>query len=556
MKDQTRSEAESVETAVPVRSKGIGRKVLFSAMKNEAPFLLEWIAYHKVIGFDQIVICSNASNDGMEEILAALAEAGEITHLKSIVNKGDSPQRVASAAFSDEIGYHDGDWYLWLDADEFLNVHVGDGTVDALIRYMGTKHCALINWRVFGASGQARFGGRFVDPVFNGASLPDFLPNLELKSLFRFSSGIRGFARYGINRPLIARGSDIGLEDVLVGNGRSASDAVKMHQRWLKGVDTGGTSRVPVEEFGWAVAQINHYIVRTPDLFALKRVRGRGYKPDAAGDANLRHTEAFFHEHDRNEMEDRTILKWQAAVTEEMARLLRLPDVAPAVAASEALVKRVMSQLEEPDLPTAPVPVEPAAAPEAASVRFKLTLPAAEAAILKAAYKRADVILEYGSGGSTVLAAELGRTVFSVESDKDWAERIAAHLQPISDKAVIHYANIGPTGEWGVPLKARKHRSFPSYALSVWDRPDFVEPDLVLVDGRFRASCLVAVMLRATRPVTILFDDYKDRRYYHGVERLARLEEIVGRMARFTVTPGAIPPEMVTQAIGWFSDLR
>jgi hypothetical protein len=31
---------------------------------------------------------------------------------------------------------------------------------------------------------------------------------------------------------------------------------------------------------------------------------------------------------------------------------------------------------------------------------------------------------------------------------------------------------------------------------------------------------------------------------------------MAGRMARFTVTPGAIPPDMVTEAIGWFSDLR
>lgn len=35
---------------------------LFSAMKNEAPFLLEWVAYHKAIGFDRIVIYSNDSD--------------------------------------------------------------------------------------------------------------------------------------------------------------------------------------------------------------------------------------------------------------------------------------------------------------------------------------------------------------------------------------------------------------------------------------------------------------------------------------------------------------
>jgi hypothetical protein len=155
-----------------------------------------------------------------------------------------------------------------------------------------------------------------------------------------------------------------------------------------------------------------------------------------------------------------------------------------------------------------------------------------------------------------VLAAQLGKAVFSVESDRDWADRMAHHVATLSDKAHVHWADVGPTGPWGVPMKPRDFRKFHGYALSVWDRPDFVEPDLVLIDGRFRAACLVAVMLRATKPVTVLFDDYLKRRYYHGVERLARKEEMVGRMARFTVTPGAIPPDMATQAIGWFTDPR
>ena len=40
-----------------------------------------------------------------------------------------------------------------------------------------------------------------------------------------------------------------------------------------------------------------------------------------------------------------------------------------------------------------------------------LTLPEAEAEALAAAYARADVILEYGSGGSTALALDLGKFV-------------------------------------------------------------------------------------------------------------------------------------------------
>jgi hypothetical protein len=187
---------------------------------------------------------------------------------------------------------------------------------------------------------------------------------------------------------------------------------------------------------------------------------------------------------------------------------------------------------------------------------LSLKMPPEESAFLRKAFSGAQVILEYGSGGSTLLAAGGGRRVFSVESDRDWADRVAAELAHMSDRAQVHHVDIGPTGEWGAPTDENAHRRFHTYALSVWDRPDFVVPDLVLIDGRFRASCLVAVLLRATKPVTVLFDDYLRRRYYHGVERLARKEEMVGRMARFTVTPGAIPADMVTEAIGWFTDPR
>lgn len=187
---------------------------------------------------------------------------------------------------------------------------------------------------------------------------------------------------------------------------------------------------------------------------------------------------------------------------------------------------------------------------------FALTFPEAEAAFVRREYTAGRTILEYGSGGSTVLAAKVGCRVISVESDRNWAGRLADHLALISDKAKVHYADIGPTVAWGAPLRVNEYQKFHAYALSVWDRPDFQEPDLVLIDGRFRASCVVAVLLRAKRPTTILFDDYLRRRYYHGVEKLARKEEVIGRMARFTVTPGPIPFEMMTKAVGWFSDQR
>jgi hypothetical protein len=425
---------------------------------------------------------------------------------------------------------------------------------------MGPRLIAPVNWRVFGTSGQPRFGGRFIDPAFTRASEPAFASNLEQKTFFRYTPAMVGFGLFGINRPAMRRGPGLTPEHVMMGNGNAAVAEDKITARWLNGIDSGKTAWSRADEFGWQHAQINHYVLRTPEFYRLKRARGRGYTPNPDKNGLQRYTDDFFVEHDRNEAEDRTILHWAPAVTERIAQLLAHPAVAAAKARSDALVANALAALDAPEVtaPKAPsvrvVPEE--TEPQLEEEGFRLTFAPKETALLKRYYAAAETILEYGSGGSTVLAARWGRRTFSVESDKAWADRIAAHVAPISDQVTIHYAGVGPTGLWGVPVKSRFYPQFHRYALSVWDRPDFVQPDLVLIDGRFRAACLVAVMLRTTKPVTVLFDDYRLRQYYHGVERLARKEEMARRMARFTVTPGSIPHDMVTQAIGWFTDTR
>jgi Glycosyl transferase family 2 len=542
--------------------------VLVSAMRNEGPFVLEWLAYHRVIGVGQVVIVSNGSTDGSDDLLKALADAGEITFLRTAPGYGVAPQDAAVTAFEAEVGYQRGTWYLWLDADEFLNVHVGDRSVQALVGALGAAEAVMLNWRLFGSGGNDSFFGRHVSEDFTGASKLGFVANLETKPMFRAGDRFAGFSANSAGLPRLVDGATVDASDCLGGNGRPLDPQNPRTAPWLdRQPYAGRTNLASRREFGWDLAQINHYSVRTPDHFRLKAARGRGMVSTGPRRPNARHTPAYFDRFDRNEAEDRSILHWEAAVTAEIARLLTLPGVARAKASVDALVEAALRALEdefEPPPPgDLPVPqtrvmrgMDAEMEQEAEAPSFELTFAPKERRFLVKHYEAAETILEYGSGGSTVLAAKLGKTVFSVESDQAWADRMAQHVATLSDTAKVHWADVGPTGPWGVPMKPREFRKFHGYALSVWDRPDFQHPDLVLIDGRFRAACLVAVLMRATRPVTVLFDDYLKRRYYHGVEALARKEEMVGRMARFTVTPGAIPSDQVTQAVGWFTDPR
>ena len=181
--------------------------------------------------------------------------------------------------------------------------------------------------------------------------------------------------------------------------------------------------------------------------------------------------------------------------------------------------------------------------------RPELTLPEAEAAALRAAYAGARAILEYGSGGSTVMAAEMpGKAIWSVESDLAWAQMMRGWFTanpPAAGSTVdVIWADIGATKEWGHPVDHSQWSRFARYPLEVWDTQGLVPPDVVLVDGRFRAGCVLATAFRTSQPVTLFVDDYTNRPQNHVVETFAGPPAAtIRRMAHFRIPPLSIPED-------------
>lgn len=206
----------------------------------------------------------------------------------------------------------------------------------------------------------------------------------------------------------------------------------------------------------------------------------------------------------------------------------------------------------------APLPVAPAAV-ERPFEEPQLTFPAEVGRYVRTLYSRASVILEYGSGGSTILAGRLpGKTVITVENDLRWAKGMQRWIEgaDLPSPPRIHTVDVGPTGAWARPKDARAWKRFHQYPLQVWDEPFFQQPDVILIDGRFRIACFVTACLRVTRPTIVLFDDYLDRPHYHVVERLVKPTEYVGRMARFDVQPMAgVPREELTWLVASFNEV-
>lgn len=129
---------------------------------------------------------------------------------------------------------------------------------------------------------------------------------------------------------------------------------------------------------------------------------------------------------------------------------------------------------------------------------------------------KATHYFEFGSGGSTVSAGrEPGlQTIYSVESSTEWINKVSAEVP----KAKMLYADIGPTGPFGYPSDPSTRSKWPAYSGAWGRRESGVQPDLVLVDGRFRVACILTVLLESEgwNP-TVIVHDFWDRPHYHEV---------------------------------------
>jgi hypothetical protein len=181
------------------------------------------------------------------------------------------------------------------------------------------------------------------------------------------------------------------------------------------------------------------------------------------------------------------------------------------------------------------------------------------AAEFERSLEAARFYLEFGAGGSTVMAARLGKPGISVEGDPHYLRDVRRKLKRIPNDIELIHVDIGRTEQWGHPHDRRPTDEnvarWAEYVAAPFRRLKDQFFDLVLIDGRFRAACALKTISEARRrgaAVRILLDDYHNpedpRPHYEVIEHYASLTRLAGRMAVFDIgpdTPGAMPDEDV-----------
>jgi glycosyltransferase involved in cell wall biosynthesis len=247
-------------------------------VKDEFDSLIEWVAYHRVAGFDDFFIADNGSTDGTRELLEALQNGGVVNliyqpSLSKSEREGsvDIEQYIAYARIC-EVAIQKCDVLLFIDADEFI---LYEGLKECSERMMLEKifsdpdvGSVSINWRCFGSSGQEKLDGRLVIERFVQCANDNNLVNRHVKSAYRLP--FLDTKRYSVNPH----------SGIVVGSKRTIN--VCNH------VLENGTAITT--EVCSGPLRVNHYVIKSREEFEKKRQKW--------GERDRRLDEEFFKAHD------------------------------------------------------------------------------------------------------------------------------------------------------------------------------------------------------------------------------------------------------------------
>lgn len=269
--------------------------------KNEYPYILEWIAYHRCLGIHHFYIADNISIDGSTELLSALNELGVIKRISYPTEPGIPPQ---IGAYNLLFNSADEEWLAFIDADEFITPSNYEEGLNELLILLGDANVSAValNWAVYGSSCSIIPENTLVIERLTKRAGKDHPVNRHYKSIVR-------------KRDTLCAGKT--PHDFILHDGKFYIKTTGALES-----DSHGLSKT----VDWKKARINHYVIKSRAEFITKKsARGRA----TTVDSNLNRTLSFFRNHDLNQIED-NIPRWfiKKVKTEKELIIKQLDSVA------------------------------------------------------------------------------------------------------------------------------------------------------------------------------------------------------------------------------------
>lgn len=289
------------------------RILCVTSVRNEGPFLLEWIAHMQGAGITDFLIYSNDCEDGTTDLLDALHIADIIEHIPQAVEDGQSPQWQAFRAAWKHPKRKAADWAIVCDVDEFPNIRVTGHTYPDLIAALpdGTDGI-LLPWRLFGNNGITRFEDAPITQQFTRAAPPQLTYPISatfFKTLFRTEGP---FNQFGIHRPRQKSPDKAPLPHWVDGSGRPIPKGFAENEKRLS---------LFGHPSGRSMVECNHYSLKSAESFLIKRDRGLPNRSQKQIDLG------YWIDRNFNTVEDTSIASMAPHTAAALAQLHSVPNI-------------------------------------------------------------------------------------------------------------------------------------------------------------------------------------------------------------------------------------
>ena len=250
---------------VPPYDPETARVLIVTTMKNEGPFILEWLAWHRAMGVTDFLVYTNDCTDGTDTMFDLLHRKGFLEHRENPYRiTGEKPQHAA---------YHDAetselaaaaDWVICMDVDEYINVHVGEGRLSDLFRAVPDATMFGLTWRLFGNAEVFEYEDRFITEQFMRCA-PEYTRKPHqawgIKTLFR---PLGHYKKFGVHRPKGLKPECLPQIKWVNGSGEVMPDEM-LRTGWRSTTST----------YGYGLVTLKHYALRSAESYLVKRDRGR-----------------------------------------------------------------------------------------------------------------------------------------------------------------------------------------------------------------------------------------------------------------------------------------
>ena len=238
---------------------------IVSISKNEGPYIIEWIEFHRLVGVSKFYFYDNESQDNTKEILKPYIEK-QIVEYRLIPGIGRQLD-----AYNDAIRRHKNEcrWMGFIDMDEYLMPSVPfrplHKIVGEIVYAAGNGAAGVgVNWAIYGTSGLKKRPTGLITENYKLRAENEYYLNVHIKCV----CNPRLVTNYiSPHYPLYIRG------------GYTIKEAYGTR------IIGWGANRIIYKNL-----RINHYYTKSEEEYAAKRARGLG---DRAGLYDGSHFEKY-----------------------------------------------------------------------------------------------------------------------------------------------------------------------------------------------------------------------------------------------------------------------